>query len=160
MRPGPRWLAALALLLCGCEAAPVARDAPRAADPPAAAAAAGAAAGAAATVPAAAPLPAPSAARQAVGFRTPRRLEEHFAKHGAEFGAATPQAYLALAQALRDRPAGGEVLELVRADGVITRFDRETGAFLAFERDGVIRTFFVPNDGERYFRRQAARPRR
>jgi hypothetical protein len=138
MRPGSRWLAALALLLCGCEAAPVARDAPRAADPPPAAVADGA----------------------AIGFRSPRRLEEHFAKHGAEFNAATPQAYLALAQALRDRPAGGEVLELVRADGVITRFDRETGAFLAFERDGVIRTFFVPNDGERYFRRQAARPRR
>ncbi|MCU0222904.1 MAG: hypothetical protein MUF27_02310 [Acidobacteria bacterium] len=144
MRPGSRWLAALALLLCGCEAAPVAPDATRATDPPSAAA----------------PLGAPSPARAAIGFRSPGRLAEHFEKHGAEFGAATPQDYLALAQALRDRPSGSEVLELVRADGVITRFDRATGAFLAFERDGVIRTFFVPNDGERYFRRQAARPRR
>jgi pyocin large subunit-like protein len=52
------------------------------------------------------------------------------------------------------------VLELVRADGVITRFDRASGAFLAFEQDGVIRTFFIPNAGERYFRRQAKRQRR
>jgi len=40
---------------------------------------------------------------------------------------------------------------------VVTRFDRTSGAFLAFNSDGVIRTFFKPNDGERYFRRQAER---
>ena len=40
---------------------------------------------------------------------------------------------------------------------VLARYDRETGAFIAFNPDGVIRTFFRPNDGERYFRRQAER---
>lgn len=145
MRPWTRWLAALALLFAGCEAGP----APRAPDPVPAPPTF------AATAPASAPVPV--AARSAVGFRTPRALAEHFAKHGAEFGVATAQEYLARAQALRDRPAGGEVQELVRADGVITRFDRGSGAFLAFERDGVIRTFFIPNDGERYFKRQAKR---
>ncbi len=100
------------------------------------------------------------AGREAIGFRTPRALAEHFAKHGAEFRAASPQEYLALAQALRDRPAGGDVREIVRDDGVITRFDRASGAFLAFERDGVIRTLFISNDGERYFQRQAKRQRR
>jgi len=45
----------------------------------------------------------------------------------------------------------------VRADGVITRFDRKTGAFLAFNPDLIIRTYFKPNDGERYFRRQSKR---
>jgi pyocin large subunit-like protein len=40
---------------------------------------------------------------------------------------------------------------------VITRFDRASGGFVAFDGDGVIRTFFAPNDGERYFRRQARR---
>jgi hypothetical protein len=30
-------------------------------------------------------------------------------------------------------------------------------AFLAVNRDGTIRTFFKPNDGEAYFRRQASR---
>jgi pyocin large subunit-like protein len=156
MRPGIRWLAALALLLGGCEAASVPRD-DAAAPPPVSAPAA-----APAPVTAAAPTPTtPQAgARESIGFRTPRALAEHFAKHGAEFRAASQKQYLALAQALRDRPAGGDVLEIVRGDGVITRFDRASGAFIAFERDGVIRTFFIPNDGERYFRRQAARQRR
>ena len=156
MRPGVRWLAALALLLGGCEAGSVPRDVPAAPSP--------ASAPAAVQAPVAAATPAPTTpqagARESIGFRTTRALTEHFAKHGAEFRAASPMEYLALAQALRDRPAGGDVLEIVRGDGVITRFDRGSGAFIAFERDGVIRTFFVPNDGERYFQRQAARRKR
>jgi pyocin large subunit-like protein len=92
-----------------------------------------------------------------VGFESARRLEEHYEKHGAEFGRITRQDYLRQAQHLRDAAAGGPVLESVRRDGVATRFDRDTGAFIAFNPDGTIRTFFKPNDGERYFRRQAER---
>ena len=92
-----------------------------------------------------------------VGFRSRARLEEHFEKHGGELHAASAADYLRLAQALRDRPAGGDVLETVRADGVVSRFDRASGAVLAFDADGTIRTYFRPNDGERYFRRQAGR---
>jgi hypothetical protein len=107
---------------------------------------------------AAAPAAGAHAFGAGVGFRSPERLEEHFQKHGGEFHAASAGDYLRMAQALRDRAAGGDVLERVRADGVITRFDRASGAFLAFGDDGVIRTFFRPNDGERYFERQADRP--
>ena len=39
--------------------------------------------------------------------------------------------------------------------GVTSRFDTKSGAFLAFNRNGTIRTFFKPNDGRRYFERQA-----
>lgn len=101
--------------------------------------------------------PAPSAPATAIGFRSGDRLAEHFAKHGAEFGRITKEEYLRAAQELRDRPAGGSVLEIVRDDGTVSRFDRESGAFLAFNRDRTIRTFFKPNDGESYFRRQAQR---
>jgi pyocin large subunit-like protein len=86
-----------------------------------------------------------------------RRLNEHFEKHGAEFGRITRQDYLRQAQLLRDAKVGGPVLELVRRDGVVTRYDQQTGAFIAFNSNGVIRTFFKPNDGERYWRRQAER---
>jgi pyocin large subunit-like protein len=72
-----------------------------------------------------------------VGFVNEQRLEEHYRKHGAEFGNITRLDYLHQAQLLR--------------------FDRQTGAFVAFNRDGTIRTFFKPNDGERYYRRQAER---
>jgi hypothetical protein len=100
------------------------------------------------------PPPAPSP----VGFRSRDRLVEHYGKHGAEFGRISTEEYLRRAQALRDAPAGGDVLEVTRAtDGVVSRFDRATGAFLAFDADGTIRTFFKPNDGEAYFRRQAKR---
>lgn len=92
-----------------------------------------------------------------VGFRSRQRLDEHFAKHGGEFGAITRAVYLRHAQRLRDAPVGGDILELRRGDGTLARFDRASGAFLAFDDDGIIRTYFKPNDGERYFRRQARR---
>jgi pyocin large subunit-like protein len=92
-----------------------------------------------------------------VGFADQHRLDEHYEKHGAEFGRITRLDYLRQAQLLRDAKAGGPILEAVRRDGVITRYDRETGAFIAVNPNGVIRTFFKPNDGERYWRRQAER---
>ncbi|MBC7841533.1 MAG: hypothetical protein H7099_04450 [Gemmatimonadaceae bacterium] len=95
--------------------------------------------------------------RDSPGFTTRAHLVEHFEKHGAEFPGLDIDAYLAAAQLLRDRPTGAEVLELRRRDGVITRFDNTSGAFLAVNRDGTIRTFFRPNDGASYFRRQASR---
>ena len=92
------------------------------------------------------------------GFRTQRLLDEHYAKHGREFGKISKGDYLKLAQALRDAPPGGQILQVVKPGGILTRFDRGSGAFGAYNRDGTIRTFFIPNDGERYFHRQATRP--
>lgn len=94
----------------------------------------------------------------AQGFRSKRQYDDHYAKHGAEFGRISKQQYLELAQALRDAKPSRDILEARRADGVITKFDRRKGYFGAYNPDRTIRTFFVPNDGERYFRRQAARP--
>jgi pyocin large subunit-like protein len=90
------------------------------------------------------------------GFRSRRQLDEHFQKHGSEFGKITQSEYLKLAQDLRDAPAGGPILE-ARRGNVITKFDRRTGYFGAYNADGTIRTFFIPNRGESYFRRQAER---
>ena len=103
---------------------------------------------------AAVPLAPSQVTHPEIGFRRPEFLTEHFAKHGAELNARDEAAYLEMAQSLRDRPAGGMVLEAKRWDGVITRFDRATGAFLAFNADLTIRTLFRPNNGEEYFRRQ------
>ena len=44
------------------------------------------------------------------GFRSRKQFEEHFAKHGHEFGNITADQYLHLAQELRDAPAGGPIL--------------------------------------------------
>ena len=95
----------------------------------------------------------------AVGFASRERWLEHYDKHGAEFGGISKEEYLRRAQALRDAAPGGSILEVVRQDRVITRFDRASGAFIAVNPDGIIRTFFRPNDGERYFHRQLERGR-
>ncbi len=92
-----------------------------------------------------------------IGFRSRRNLEDHFAKHGREFGDIDQATYLALAQQLRDRPLDAVTLEAGRRDGVVTRFDRTRGAFGAYNSDRTIRTYFRPDDGEAYFRRQATR---
>lgn len=96
-------------------------------------------------------------ARPDVGFASRQKLVDHYRKHGREFGALTMEQYLRKAQELRDLPAGGSILESVRTDGVVTRFGRESGDFIAFNPDGVIRTYFRPADGEAYYQRQARR---
>lgn len=145
-----RVLAMLAVMACGPQTPAVEQL------PPAPAAAI-----APATERADVPAPAAAAASRTygpkTGFRTRDLLREHFAKHGREFGDITVTVYLAQAQALRDAPLSDRILELVRDDRVVSRFDRDSGSFIAFNLDGTIRTFFRPNDGERYFRRQARR---
>jgi pyocin large subunit-like protein len=84
------------------------------------------------------------------GFRSRVQLDEHYAKHGAEFGHISELEYLRRAQELRDSP--------VAPGGQFSRFDRRKGYFGAYNPDQTIRTFFIPNDGERYFQRQARRP--
>lgn len=96
----------------------------------------------------------PSYRQADIGFASHQKLLAHYEKHGREFGSITVEEYLSRAKYLRDRPAGGSVLESVRPDGVITRFDRATGDFIAFNPDRVIRTFFRPSAREAYFRRQ------
>ena len=90
------------------------------------------------------------------GFRSRRQFDEHYQKHGSEFGNITQPEYLRLAQELRDAPVGGSILEARRA-AVVTRFDKRKGYFGAYNADRTIRTFFIPNQGESYFRRQAER---
>ena len=89
------------------------------------------------------------------GFRTQELFRDHYAKHGREFGNIPADEYLRQAQSLRDAPLSATVLEIRRKDGVVSRFDKATGSFIAFNADGTIRTFFRPADGENYFRRQA-----
>lgn len=92
-----------------------------------------------------------------IAFTTDGQLDEHFDKHGAEFHAISPTQFLQFAQELRDRPKDPTILEGKRFDGVICRFDTQTGAFIAFKKDRIIRTFFKPKNGEEYFYRQMRR---
>ena len=90
-------------------------------------------------------------------FESHQKLVEHWGKHSAEFGTITMDDYLKMAQQLRDAPVGGDIEEVIRNGGVASRFDRSSGAFIAFNPDRTIRTFFKPHDGQAYFWRQARR---
>ena len=92
-----------------------------------------------------------------IGFASRLKLVDHYQKHGREFGSISMEEFLRQAQELRDRPASGNVLEAVRPDGVISRFDRTSRAFVAFNPDKIIRTYFRPAEGEAYFWRQSRR---
>lgn len=93
-----------------------------------------------------------------IGFRSEEALREHHSKHGNQWGKISQAEYLYLAQELRDtEPDGRQVLVGFRNDGVVTKFDRRDGEFIAYNRSKVIRTFFKPDDGERYFNRQMRR---
>ena len=94
-----------------------------------------------------------------IGFASHKKLWQHYQKQGLEFGRISAEQYLRMAQELRDRPLSRQILEHRRGDKVVSRFDRDTGAFIAFNVPSrIIRTFFRPTQGERYFYRQARRP--
>lgn len=83
------------------------------------------------------------------------RLDEHFAKHGAELGITTKHEYLARARAL---VRGGPGVDTLRQrDGDTCYFRDATGEFAVLSASGVLRTYFRPNDGRRYFERQRDR---
>ncbi len=89
--------------------------------------------------------------RTDIGFTSKRSLESHWQKHGSEFGNPTLDQYLLYAQRTRDAPLSDQIIQTTQNDGTLARFDRKLGAFLAYNRDLTIRTFFRPNDGEDYF---------
>ena len=98
-----------------------------------------------------------ASADRSVGFRSVSQLDSHFQKHGQEFGSISKARYLSMAQDLRDVPLSSSVIEAWQARGNWSRFDRNTGSFIAFRKDKIILTFFKPDDGEDYFRRASAR---
>ncbi|HKY21473.1 MAG TPA: RHS repeat-associated core domain-containing protein [Vicinamibacterales bacterium] len=84
------------------------------------------------------------------------KLETHFAKHAAEWGAGniTKAAYLKHAQRLLNSAPGGEILGSVRANGDILRYNVRTNEFVVGTAQGEIRTLFRPTDGLQYWLRQ------
>ena len=79
------------------------------------------------------------------GHFAPGQLEEHYLKHGYQFGNITQEQYLQDAQALLDADPGGDVLEKIRPNGDIEHFRRSTGEFAVMTKRGRIRTYFKTN---------------
>lgn len=80
------------------------------------------------------------------GFETEEDLLDHYQKHWAEFGAMTPDEYLAMA----DRFIGGDLnssstRECHRRNGDRVRYNEVTEEFAVMNRDGYIQTYFRPD---------------
>ena len=86
----------------------------------------------------------------------PPSLPDHFARHGADFGARDAQEYARMATELLRRARTEGLPAKLDADGVLRVFDPRSGAFGAYNRDGTTKTFFKPDNGV-YFQRQPGR---
>lgn len=85
-------------------------------------------------------------------FRKAEYLQEHFERHGAEFGYASADEYLAGANRVVASP---EVLHKLEAeDGDDVYYLESTNEFVIVSTDGYLRTYFKPDDGKAYFDRQ------
>lgn len=85
-------------------------------------------------------------------FRKAEYLQEHFEKHGAEFGYASAEEYLAGANRVI---ASADALHKLEAeDGDDVYYLEAANEFVIVSTDGFLRTYFKPEDGKAYFERQ------
>lgn len=79
-----------------------------------------------------------------MAFVNARQLGLHFGKHGAEFGAGSPQEYEQLADIFLVGALRASVHECRRAGGDVVRFDPASDEYGVVDGAGVIRTYFKP----------------
>ena len=87
---------------------------------------------------------------------SPASLPDHFARHGADFGAKDADDYARMAWEFRERARAERLPTKLDETGVRRVFDPKTGAFAAYNRDGTTKTFFKPGSPG-YFERQPGR---
>ena len=99
-----------------------------------------------------------AAAAGSSNWGRPETLQDHFERHGGEFGARTSEEYAQQAQELLVRAAQGGAKMKIGTDGVIRVYEPETNTFGSFNMNGTTRTMFKPTQDEFYFTRQPGRP--
>ena len=85
-------------------------------------------------------------------FRSEKLLNQHFEKHGIDMGFATAEEYLAAANKVISSPKVLHKKEAEDNDDVY--YLEESNEFVVVSTDGYIRTYFLPEDGIRYYNRQ------
>ena len=86
-------------------------------------------------------------------FRNKARYDEHYEKHGSEFGNITKEEYLELANELINSDSDS-ILHKTADNGDRKFYDPDKNYFLVLSEDGYIRTFFMPTAGMKYWERQ------
>lgn len=85
-------------------------------------------------------------------FRNEKLLEDHFVKHGNEFGYSTKEEYLAGANRVINSSSSLHKQE--GEDGDDIYYDKNNNEIVFVSEDGYIRTYFKPSEGIDYYNRQ------
>ena len=85
-------------------------------------------------------------------FRNDNLWEEHFLKHGGEFGYTTKEDYLEGDNEVVTSASSKHKQEAEDGDDIY--YDAENNEIVFVSKDGYIRTYFKPSDGIEYYNRQ------
>ena len=85
-------------------------------------------------------------------FKSEDLLQEHFNKHGSEFGYASTSQYESGANTVINSPNVLHKTEVEDGDSVY--YIQETNELVILSTDGYIRTYFKPDDGIGYYNKQ------
>ena len=89
-------------------------------------------------------------------FTAEQNAERNFRRNGADFGAASVDAYIVKAHAFVTRPPKG-AQTLTRSNGDTLIYDPGGNVFAVATREGAPRTMFKPDDGAAYWAKVKAR---
>ena len=92
-----------------------------------------------------------------VRFETPEKMQKHYDKHIDKYGNISISEYIALANELVNAKDTDDIERIVRSDESTAIYCFSTNDFLVITKDGYIRTFFKPDDGEAYWREEHER---
>ncbi len=90
-------------------------------------------------------------------WANPGTLPDHFARHGADFGARDAEDYARQAYDFFQRAQVAGYPAKVDQSGTYRVYDPGSGAFGVYTADGRTKTYFKPG-GRGYFQRQIGRP--
>jgi len=77
-------------------------------------------------------------------WANPRTLEDHFTRHGADFGAKSAEQYAADASKFLQRAQAEGLPTKIASDGTIRVYDPATNTFGSYSPSGMTKTFFKP----------------
>ncbi len=84
----------------------------------------------------------------------PETLQDHFDRHGSDFGATDPEDYANRATEFLTEAHTTNLPTKIDDRGGIRVYDPETNSFGAYNPDGSTRTFYKPTAGEEYWEKQ------
>jgi RHS repeat-associated protein len=73
------------------------------------------------------------------------KLQDHFNRHGGDFGATSARQYDTMADGFLTGPRQSGVLEKIRPNGDVVRFNPTTDEFGVVSGNGIVRTYYKPD---------------